>query len=127
MANRSHFVRTLDDMFVINSTQKSEDFGVPVRGTDSDAVIRFEVLAIACLPSTHARQNTCRFSKDKPELYRPGPAYFASGFGGSRLADGRCGLIPEREIAWDRSARADWRLGYSPGVQRRLSPRVAGG
>lgn len=34
-----------------------------------------------------------------------------------RLADGRSGLIPEREIAWDRSARAGWRLRYSPGTE----------
>ncbi len=39
-----------------------------------------------------------------------------------RLADGRSGLIPEREIAWDRSARAGWRLRYSPGTEVTVTP-----
>jgi signal transduction histidine kinase/predicted RNA-binding protein with RPS1 domain len=39
-----------------------------------------------------------------------------------RLADGRRGWIREREIAWDRSARADWRLRYSPGQEVTVTP-----
>ena len=39
-----------------------------------------------------------------------------------RLADGRWGWIREREIAWDRSARADWRLRYSPGQEVTVTP-----